>query len=596
MAAQAANKYIHKDEESFPYTFIRDVDIPLQTYEKGTIRCNVYLPKESAAGKVSKFPVIATYGPYGKDVPYEQFHKKSWDELNPEMKSAHGSWETPDPGYWTRHGYAVVRADERGSGQSPGKLDTMSRGTSEAFFDVVEWSASQPWSNGKVGILGISYYAGTQWRVAARQPKGLAAIIPWEGMSDYYRDRVRHGGILSDKFISVIAFWWKNGVIKNQYGRPGRKEMGWGYDTLEGNLSEEELARNRQDQTIDTAKYKFRDEDYYNEKEFNLSDIKVPVLSVANWGGILLHLRGNVIGWMGAGSEHKFLRFIVGRHDLPFYYAHNAELQKSFLDAFLKGDDHAGWTVGKQPKVQLCLRKGDTGVNDAARERHLPERAESEWPIPDTKYEKFFLTADGLLENSPTTAEGRISYDAMEGSPVQFKFVADKTTEITGHPVAHVRVSCTQTPGSDHAPSDIDVFVTIRHLNASGSEIFYTGTMGDPVPVVKGWLRASLRKTDPSHPSHREYLPYRNYHSSDVQAINEGVEYDLEIEIWPTNVVLEKGDTLVFEVAGHDTQGCGTFLHSHPEDRKEEVFAGINTITVGGSNSWLTLPIIPSRD
>lgn len=59
--------------------------------------------------------------------------------------------------------------------------------------------------------------------------------------------------------------------------------MGWGYDTLEGNLSEEELARNRQDQTIDTAKYKFRDEDYYNEKEFNLSDIKVPVLSVANW-------------------------------------------------------------------------------------------------------------------------------------------------------------------------------------------------------------------------------------------------------------------------------------------------------------------------
>lgn len=81
----------------------------------------------------------------------------------------------------------MVRVDERGLGQSPGVLDTMSRGTSEAFFDAVEWASEQSWSSGKVGLLGISYYAGSQWRVAALQPKGLAAMIPWEGMSDYYR-------------------------------------------------------------------------------------------------------------------------------------------------------------------------------------------------------------------------------------------------------------------------------------------------------------------------------------------------------------------------------------------------------------------------
>jgi len=119
--------------------------------------------------------------------------------VNPEHKSPHSAWETPDPGFWTKHGYVVVRADERGLGQSPGLLDTMSRGTSEAFFDVVEWAAEQHWSSGKTGLLGISYYGGSQWRVAARQPKGLACIIPWEGMSDYYRDRCRHGGILSSK-------------------------------------------------------------------------------------------------------------------------------------------------------------------------------------------------------------------------------------------------------------------------------------------------------------------------------------------------------------------------------------------------------------
>lgn len=138
------------------------------------------------------------------------FHADSFSEVPEEHHSPHSAWETPDPGFWTKHEYAIVRADERGTGQSPGVLNTMSRGTSEAFFDVVEWAASQPWSNGKVGLLGISYYAGSQWRVAARQPKGLACIIPWEGMSDYYRDRCRHGGILSNTFIS---FWWNRQVV-----------------------------------------------------------------------------------------------------------------------------------------------------------------------------------------------------------------------------------------------------------------------------------------------------------------------------------------------------------------------------------------------
>lgn len=150
------------------------------------------------------------------------FHASSFAEVPEEHHSAHSAWETPDPGFWTKHGYAVVRADERGCGQSPGLLDTMSRGTSEAFFDVVEWAASQPWSSGKVGLLGISYYAGSQWRVAARQPKGLACIIPWEGMSDYYRDRCRHGGIFSNTFIS---WWWNRQVRRALSQAIGRQQL-----------------------------------------------------------------------------------------------------------------------------------------------------------------------------------------------------------------------------------------------------------------------------------------------------------------------------------------------------------------------------------
>ncbi|EXL97675.1 Alpha/Beta hydrolase protein [Fusarium oxysporum II5] len=586
------NKYLTIDKDSFPYVFIKNIDIPLKTYEKGLLRANVFLPKDAAPFGDKTYPVIATYGPYGKDVRYEVFYKKSWEQLNPDMKSMHAAWETPDPAYWTSKGYIVVRADERGAGQSPGVLDTMSRGTSEAFFDVIEWAAEQEWSSGKVGLLGISYYAGTQWRVAARKPKGLAAIIPWEGMSDYYRDRVRHGGILSDRFID---FWWNNGVSPNQYGKPGRSARNWGEDTLEGDLDEETLLQNRRDQTIDTAVHKFRDEEYYRTRDFDIEAIEVPLLSVANWGGILLHLRGNVLGWIRASSKYKFLHFIVGRHDLPFYYPESAELQLSFFNSFLKDDDAAGWKSGKQPRVRLTLRKGEAGVDDPERERGFPTRDEADWPLPGTNYTKFYLTPENTLSIKPASSVSTIEYDALNGEPIRFTYKTPSTLEITGHIVAHLTVAATRKSIDATPPSDIDLFITLRKINAKGEEVFYTGTMGDPVPIVKGWQRTSLLKLDESNELHKEYLPYRNYYSSDVQPVEENQKYKVDVEVWPTNVVLEPEETLVLEIAGHDTQGVGKFSHEHQDDRDSKIFDGLNSVTVGGEASWLTLPIIDSR-
>lgn len=559
--------------------FLKNVSIPLKNSSL-PVRANVYLPLAHAHDSTKKYPVLVTYGPYGKDIPYATFFPRSFAEVNPEHKSDYSAWETPDPVYWTSHGYAIVRADERGCGQSPGLLDTMSRGTSECFFDVVEWAAEQAWSSGKVGLLGISYYAGSQWRVAARRPKGLAAIMPWEGMSDYYRDRCRHGGILSNKFI---GFWWNRQVLVNQYGRGGRSKLEFPPDgpgargqeeTVEGDLPEEVLVKNRQDQTQDNEANWFRDDEYYASKEYNLEDIEVPLLSVANWGGILLHLRGNVQGYLRAGSKHKWLRFITGRHDLPFYYHDEVEVQRSFLDAFLKGEDREGWTTpGKIAPVSLTLRKGDVGFNDAEAEKAYPRREESAWPLPSTQYTKYYLTAANELTatkpSSSAAAGGKVSYEALgtldKPSFVQFTSAPfEAETEITGHPTAKLFVSHSDGAAAD---TEIDVFVTLRHLDPSGKEIYYTGTAGDPVPLAKGWLRASLRKVHADHPLHKEYLPHREYLAADVQPVKSGEVYELDVEIWPTNVVVEKGGRLVFEVGSGDTQGSGVFQHCSTIDR-----------------------------
>ncbi|KAF2966908.1 hypothetical protein GQX73_g6653 [Xylaria multiplex] len=587
------------DNTSFPYIFEQNVTVTLQS-GRGLIRCNVYRPKDSVPA-----PVLVTYGPYGKDIHYQDFHPKSFSEVNPQHKSVHSAWEmskeTPDPAFWTGRGYAVVRADERGLGQSPGVLDTMSRGTSEAFFDVIEWASDQPWSSGKVGLLGISYYAGSQWRVAARKPKGLCAIIPWEGMSDYYRDRCRHGGILSNGFIK---FWWNRQVITNQYGRPGRKSSNWGPDTIEGDLPDEELRATRQDQTIDNQKSRFRDDPYYSSKEYDMADIEVPLLSVGNWGGILLHLRGNVEGYVHAGSKFKYLRMITGRHDLPFYYEEEVEIQRSFLDAFLKGEDKVGWSQdGKVAPVSLVLRKGSVGFNDAEREKTYMRREESEWPIARTQYTKFFLTPSlSLTPEVPlsTQPKRKVSYRALGTleNPELVQFTTEpfaEETEITGHVTAHLNVSVTPDPDGP-TPSDIDLFVTLRHIGSDGKEIYYTGTAGDPVPLTKGWLRVSLRKVNTESPKHREWLPRRDYTSRDVLPVIQGDVYPVDVEIWPTNVIVEKGEKLIFEVASGDTQGSGIFTHCDPVDRSPEVFQGENSISFGPTLlNYITLPVIPEK-
>jgi predicted acyl esterase len=485
------------------------------------------------------------------------FHPASFAEVNPKHKSAHSAWEVPDPGYWTAQGYAIVRADEPGLGQSPGKLDTFSRQTTDAFVEVIEWAAEQSWSTGKVGILGISYFASSQWAVAARRPKGLACIVPWEGMNDQYRDFARHGGIYSNAFI---RFWWDRQVVSNQYGRPGRAVRKWGPDTIEGDLSGEELLANRVDSAVVNDNNHFRDDLYYAAKEFDLNDIEVPLLSVANWGGIHLHLRGNVQGWVNASSRLKYLRFITGRHDLPFFYDEEVEVQRSVLDAFLKGEDRGGWSNGTAPRVDLVLRKGDVGYNNPEAEKTFARRVENEWPLARTQYTPYYLTPDlGLTTSKPNLpSRTKLGYKALGtlNNPQMLRFSTtafEHETEITGHTTAHLNVSVS--PEGHITPTDIDLFLTLRHFSADGKEIFYTGTAGDNIPLCQGWLRVSLRKVNAEHPRHQSYLPYRDYFSTDVLPVIPGEVYPVDVEVWPTNVIMEKGDRLVFEVASGDTQG-----------------------------------------
>ena len=499
------------------------------------------------------------------------------------------NWEVPDPEKWVPEGYACVRIDSRGAGRSPGFLAVHGPRETRDFALCIDWVGTQPWCSGKVGINGISYYAANQWRVAALQPKHLAALCIWEGFADNYRDATHHGGILS-----VFRKNWQEMQVKTvQHGLGERgprsrvtNELVCGPETL----GEEELAANRADMPGELLRNHL-DGDYYRAQAGDMSRITVPLLSAGNWGGQGLHLRGNVEGFVNAASTNKWLEIHGGAHWAEFYTRYGLDLQKRFFAHFLKGED-TGWD--RQSKVQLQIRRPG--------QIRFPVRQENEWPLARTQWTRFFLDPETRsLSTKPGTSSAKLEYQALGDGVTFLTPPLEADTEITGPSAAKLVLS------SDS--EDADVFLVLQVFDPEGVEVVFYGALDPHTPVGQGWLRASHRKLDPARS-----LPYRPYHPHDeVQKLQPGVPVELDVEIWPTCIVVPAGYRIGLCVRGRDyvwkgaatalsnmrrpMTGCGPFLHDDPDDRPASVFGGVQTLHFSSdAPPHLLLPIIPQGE
>jgi predicted acyl esterase len=478
-----------------------------------------------------------------------------------------------------------VRVDSRGAGRSPGFLDAWSAREAQDLAVCIEWAGTQPWSNGKVGLAGISYYAMNQWQAAPLKPKHLAAMCVWEGSSDYYRELCRHGGILSD----FLSSWFPRqvGTVQHGVGERGAKSVVTG-EPVAGppTLAPEELAKNRADPDADALRHRLID-DYYRSRLPKFEDIEAPLLSAANWGGMGLHPRGNFEGYLRAGSRQKWLEVHGNTHFTLFYAEYGQKLQKRFFDHFLKGEDN-GWD--KQPKVLLNVRHPE--------ETFVP-RAENEWPLARTQWTKYFLDpADRRLAREAVPATTTLAYRTT-GDGVTFSTApVTEPIEITGPVAAKLFVS------SDTI--DADLFVVLRVFDPAGKEVTFIGSNDPRTPVGLGWLRASHRKLDLNLSR-----PYRPYHTHDEeQPLTPGLPVELDIEIWPTSIVVPRGYRLALTVRGNDYEvdgtdaapahapyamkGVGPFTHTNEQDRPPAIFGSTNTLHFApGRAPYLLLPIIP---
>lgn len=547
----------------------KDVAVPMR--DGATLRANVFRPVGEG-----RWPVILCLSPYGKDVHFSEFVPPVWERLqrqHPAITAGsslrHLVFEAPDPEVWTRHGYAVVRVDSRGSGKSPGFLRPNSPEEFVDAYDAVEWAGEAPWSNGRVGMLGISYYAAGQWMIGQQRPPHLAALQPWQGTSDFYRDRTRKGGILSNGFVEM---WWDL-VLENQHGNGNSRFTD--YFTGERNtgpsLEPAELASRRVEYVADLLNHPLEDE-WYAARSADLSRISVPTLVGANWGGLQVHLRGTLLGYTGIASTEKWLRIQRGSYFLSFYEPENVEMQRRFFDRYLKNDE-AAWL--DEPRVEVAIRSSRDGVRRTI--------TGSDWPLPGTTPQVFHLDcAEGTLSPTAPLRSAARGYSAVS-SGLSFETAPlPGDLEFAGPILLEVRVSS--------STSDADVFATLQAFRPDGSEITFDA-VGDPhSPVSLGWLRASHRRVD------RERSGFlRPFHAHDTHCpLEPGVPYDLEIELWPASLCLEADSRLRLTLTGSDFDrghGLGDTTHDHPTDRLAEVYHGAHTIHTGpGVNARLTLP------
>ena len=554
------------------------------------LRADVFQPIEQG-----RYPVILTYGVYAKGLSYQEGYPHQWGKMvadHPEIlegsTNKYQNWEVTDPERWIPHGYAVIRVDSRGAGWSPGLMQPNAPRELDDLYQCIEWAGTQPWCNGKVGMLGISYYSRNQWNVAVRNPPHLAALIPWEGGNDRYRDSSYHGGILSQ----FSETWAKHQVVNVQYGRgeKAKKNPNTG-ESVAGpiTLSDEELAANRIDAYEEQKEHPF-DDDWHRARSADLTKVTIPFLSCANWGGQGIHPRGNFNAFIESPAKQKWLEAHGDSHWSLFSSGYGLNLQKKFFDHFLKGVDN-GWD--KTPPVTLNIRHPG--------EKFVP-RYENEWPLARTKWTKFYLDPAGMaLGPDPVAKEATVAYEGL-GNGVTFRLPkCEKEMEITGPLAAKLFVSSTT--------RDADLFLVLRVFDPAGKELTFMGSTDPNTPIANGWLRVSHRALVPE-----KTLPYRPFHPHDrLEPLTPGAIYECDVELVSTCIVVPAGWQVALTIRGKDyeyegelsefgkkfhyaTRGTGGMTHNDPDDRPKEIFDNKVTLYAGGARgAYLLLPVIPAK-
>jgi predicted acyl esterase len=539
-----------------PTDLVEDHDVGVAMRDGVVLRLNVYRPQ----GK-GPFPVILSAHPYGKDrLPKKT--RRGWslnvqyrimNQPEPVRISDRTSWEAPDPAWWTAQGYAMINADTRGGGHSGGTGDLFSDQEAQDIRELIEWAGSQPWSNGNVGMLGVSYLAISQYKVAALHPPSLKAICPWEGFTDAYRDFFTPGGIVENGFARVWLFLTKR------------------------------VARVATDLGRERRRHPLRDA-WWDALTPDLARITVPMLVCTSFSDDNLHSAGSMRAFQRAGSAERFAYAHRGPKWATFYGEDARAAQLAFFERHLRGLD-----IPAPAPMRLEVRD--------ARDHVVEVRFESEWPLARTRWTTLRLADDGELRPEATGAAGgrdrdraaedagsgagSVSFDLRRGS-VEFRHRFAEDTELSGPMTLRLWVSG---EGTD----DPRLFAGVEKWSGA-SCLPFEGSYGyGRDRVASGRLRVTLRELDPVlGTTHQPEHPFRT-----LQPIAPGEIVEVRIPLTSSATLFHAGESLRLLVAGRYLEPRNPFFGHFPT---HYVPSRAGRCTIHWSQerpSSLEIPVIP---
>ncbi|MFF6905964.1 CocE/NonD family hydrolase [Streptomyces sp. NPDC012389] len=533
---------------ALPVDIVLEKDVPVTLRDGVTVHVDVFRP----AG-AERVPVIVAWSPYGKGQGTSASVMGIFGMvgLDNGVVSGLAKFEGPDPAYWCAHGYAICNPDIRGVVDSEGDSVVWDRQEGRDCYDLVEWLAGQEWCTGKVAMSGTSYLAVSQWFTAAEQPPHLAAINPWEGVSDVYRDLVMRGGMPDTGFAEELqnnSFWGK-----------GRRE----------------------DILAEAERYPLMN-DLWENKIPQFEKITVPAYVVASYSNTL-HTAGTFRAWRRMASEQKWLR-VHNSQEWPDYYdADNTEDLRRFFDHFLKGEEN-GWEQTPRVRHSLLDLQGGDQVNVPA----------DRFPPADVTSARFYLDGRSrTLATAAPTAGATAGY-VVGSNPDAVSFVTrfDQETVLVGYPKAHLWV---EAEGSD----DMDLFLLVQKLDAHGTPLqqFTVPNQGAMIQDVTergasilrykgadGRLRVSMRHLDKALST--EDVPAHSFDR--VEKLFHGEVVEVEIDLLPLGLAFHPGEQLRLVISGRSL--LGTMMPGNREYVPAN--SGRHVIHTGGDHaSYLQLPV-----
>ncbi|WP_319432596.1 CocE/NonD family hydrolase [Mycobacterium sp. RTGN5] len=492
------------------FTIRRDDNSPVAMRDGVTLLTDVHRPDADG-----KYPALIAASPYPRQMQ--------------DLGAPAGFIEAGATDFWVPRGYVHVIANVRGTGGSGGTFGFFDPQERQDMFDLVEWAAAQPWCDGNVGMIGISYFAMTQLEAAVERPPHLKAIFPVAVTADLY-DAASHHGLTSTSFLTPFlsmmgltsdrsdAFWRRNPAIAVARRILNTPKLHRKFATMNG---ESALTLMRQilklphsphpwdDLWLDTVvRHPLRDE-WWEARNLLplLNEIDIPVYLGCDWENVPLHLPSTFTAWEALADNPNVRMALLGDFGLtwPWESLHHEAL--AWYDHWLKGYDTG---IMDGPPIRYVL-PGTDGWHTA-----------DQWPPAAASLTEFALCADGRLDTAEGTPGAReyltlgAGLNRAKPSPIDPPALLSWTSSPLSEPIDVVGDIELRLVASATA-ADTAWMATLEHLAADGTS---SG-------VTAGWLRASLREVD--EVASRPAVPVLRCRMSAPVPIGEDVEYRIPL-------------------------------------------------------------------